>query len=102
MDFDGEDILLMWYYLKLIKKKKRPQRPRRFWVHKLLLSREEKGLHHTLYDDLRDCDKFYTYFRMSKETFDELLFKIEDVLRKEDTTMRKSISPEEKLALFLR
>lgn len=87
----------------LIKKKKRKNTPRRFWVNPLLLERPNKGLFYTLFDDLEEDDeKFFSYFRMSKITFKELLSGIKNNITKQDTVMRKSIPPNEKLALTLR
>ena len=62
-----------------------------------------KGLHHTLYDDLcADKSKFFNYFIMSKPSFEELLSLIEDDIKQEDTNMRESIRPDERLAVTLR
>lgn len=91
------------FAMLLMKKRKHRNRPRRFWVHPLLLERPNRGLFHTLFDDLQEDDeKFFLYFRMSKNTFDELLSGISSIITKKDTVMRKSIPPDEKLALTLR
>ncbi|XP_060810720.1 uncharacterized protein LOC132904419 [Amyelois transitella] len=50
----------------------------------------------------RDESKFFNYFRMSMTTFDDLLKRVNEDLKKHDTNMRKSITPEEKLAICLR
>ena len=45
------------------------------WVHPLVSQRLLKGQFHQLFDDLCEYpDKFWKYFRMSKKSFDELLF----------------------------
>ena len=96
MPSSSEELLLL---ALLLKKKKRK---RRMQTHKMLASRIGRGLHHTLYDDLRaDESKFFNYFRMTKPTFDELLSHIEDDIRGTDTNMRRSIKPDEKLAVTL-
>lgn len=65
---DYEMLLLL-----LLRKKKR-KRNRTMHVHPLLVERSSKGLYHTLYGDLRQDNKmFFQYFRMSKDSFDELL-----------------------------
>lgn len=65
--------------------------------------RPRHGDYYTLFPELvRDPDKFFQYFRMSYEKFRALLDLIEDDLKKEDTTFRRSISPEERLAVCLR
>lgn len=74
---------------------------RRFWVHNIYKSRTTHGEFHHLFDDLRkDDDKFFEYFQMSPSTFDLLLSKVEDSLRK--ASIRPSISPLERLAVTLR
>lgn len=50
----------------------------------------------------RDESKFFNYFRMSMTTFDDLLKRVNEDLKTHDTNMRKSITPEEKLAICLR
>lgn len=88
--------------LLLLRKKKR-KRNRTMHVHPLLVERSSKGLYHTLYGDLRQDNKmFFQYFRMSKDSFDELLENISHNIIKIDTMMRTSIPPEERLALTLR
>jgi len=102
MDSVEDDLLFAMLLVKRLRRRQQ-RRPRRWWVHPILSSRAEKGLFNTLYDDLREHEeKFIMYFRMSKNTFDELLSYVEDKLRKEDTVMRKCIPPDERLALFLR
>ncbi|KAL4085039.1 hypothetical protein QTP88_027877 [Uroleucon formosanum] len=49
-----------------------------------------------------DETKFFNYFRMSIPTFDDLLRRVEINLTRQDTNMRASISPEEKLSICLR
>ena len=57
----------------------------------------------TLYEELRSDDKkFFNYFRMSINSFDELLNRLSPLLWKQDTRMRDSISPTERLAVTLR
>jgi len=63
-------------------------------------TRLEEGEYSTLYPHLINDDvKFYKYFRMSHGEYMEILSKIENGLKKEDTPFRKSISPTEKLSV---
>jgi hypothetical protein len=65
--------------------------------------RNNLGSFNTLICQLRqDETKFFNYFRMSIPTFDDLLRRVEISLTRQDTNMRASISPEEKLAICLR
>ena len=75
----------------------------RFGVHKCLRRRKVEGEYWTLYKKLTDDEeKFFQYFRMSEYSFNFLLGKIENSLRKKDTTFKEAISPKEKLAVCLR
>lgn len=77
------------------------RKKKRKWVHEINLKRQEYGEFHHLFPDLlEDEQKFFKYFRMSSEKFYDLL-KILDI-QKQDTTFRKAISAEEKLALTLK
>ena len=63
-------------------------------------ARDEEGQFHTIMDKLYDDPKkFYEYFRMSQQTFQELLDLLEPHITKKDTNMRKSISAKQRLAI---
>lgn len=76
--------------------KKRVKRKR--WSKEWLLKRDH--LLNQIRTTNEDVD-YANYFRMKDACFDELLNMVKPFLKKEDTVMRKSISPEEKLALTL-
>jgi len=76
---------------------------RRYWLHLIVRQRYQLGSFQTLMCQLRrDEFKFFNYFRMSISTFDDLLRRVERLLTRQDTYMRKSLGPEEKLAICLR
>ncbi|KAL1489234.1 hypothetical protein ABEB36_014167 [Hypothenemus hampei] len=55
---------------------------RNVWVHDINKKRKEEGEFHNLYPELRkDENRFYTYFRMNFESFDEIL----NLIRKDIT-----------------
>ena len=59
--------------------------------------------HITLLDTLRDePNDWRNYLRMGEDTYMELLNLVSPLIRKQDTVMRKSISPHEKLTATLR
>ncbi|CAH1992755.1 unnamed protein product [Acanthoscelides obtectus] len=95
-------IVLAYYVYRRLKKQER--RKRRFWIHPILKKRGELGAFHTLVkNQLREDEaKFYNYFRMQKTTFDKLLQKLSQKLKHQDTNMRQSIPPAERLAVTLR
>jgi hypothetical protein len=54
-------------------KTRRKRRIRRVWMHPTVSARLAHGSFYTLYNELREDDKkFFNYFRMSTESFDEL------------------------------
>ena len=47
------------------------QATRRIWVHEINAQRKEKGIYHTLVQELRlDNDRHSQYFRMNKQSLD--------------------------------
>ncbi|XP_050308498.1 uncharacterized protein LOC126744939 [Anthonomus grandis grandis] len=76
---------------------------RNIWVHSAWKTRSLQGEFRTLFPLLIDDEtKFYEYFRMTQFTFHQLLNKLEAELKKNDTFWRPSISPTQRLAVFLR
>ncbi|CAI6360027.1 unnamed protein product [Macrosiphum euphorbiae] len=90
--------------LVLIKRNRKHQkRKHRFWVHPLLQPRVQTGQFYTLYNDLiQDENKFFCYFRKSRQSFNELLNLIINDISGEDTNMRRCIPAIERLAVTLR
>lgn len=78
---------------KSIKKKK-------VWVKDWLLKRE-KFSHVVLLREL-EADDFKNYLRMDSDCFNELLGMVAPYIAKQDTVMRESISPQERLVATLR
>lgn len=78
-------------------------RKKRKWIHDINLERHEFGEYHTLMPQLRkDVKRFFIYFRMMPEEFDEILNLIKSDIYKNDTNYREAIPPEERLAVTLR
>ncbi|XP_063216294.1 uncharacterized protein LOC134527499 [Bacillus rossius redtenbacheri] len=76
---------------------------KQMWVHQAWQNRGREGEFATLYSQLTDDGaKFYEYFRMSENTFNLLLKKMEDYLQKRDNHWRKAITAREGLAVCLR
>ncbi|PNF33360.1 hypothetical protein B7P43_G04153 [Cryptotermes secundus] len=87
---------LVYLYLKA-------RKTRKWWVQPQNCVRHRDGHFYTLYTPLReDPSEFSHYFRMKVSTFDELLSRIQDHLKKSDSNMRAAIEPEEMLAMTLR
>ncbi|CAJ0968057.1 unnamed protein product [Ranitomeya imitator] len=80
-----------------------PQMQKRLWVHPLLLLRGAYGHFSKLYNELRRYPvKFVAFCRLSILGFDKLLHVLRPYLLRQDTCMRLSISPEERLLVTSR
>ncbi|KAL4143224.1 hypothetical protein QTP88_005581 [Uroleucon formosanum] len=78
------------------------KREKRLWVHNINLKREEHLEFLTLFPDLlQDEANFFKYCRMSLEKCFELLNMLPQ-LQKQDTTFRRCIPPDERLAITLK
>jgi hypothetical protein len=77
----------------------RAKRRKRFWVHPLVSQRLLKGQFHKLYEDLHiHPKKFFGYFRMTCSGFYKLSSMIRPKITYQNTVMRASVLPEERLA----
>lgn len=91
-----EELLLLWS-LAASKKK------RKYWVHPINTTREEQGEFSSIFQDLlKDEQRFYIYFRMSINSFNELYNIIKPEIEKQNTNWRNCVSSKERLAVFLR
>ncbi len=80
------------------KKRKSKRKWSRDW-----LMKKQVFSHITLLDTLRDePNDWRNYLRMGEDTYMELLNLVSPLIRKQDTVMRKSISPHEKLTFQLK
>ena len=85
------------------RRRERERNSRRVWVRPVLACREQEGEFQSLIPDLRrDPEGHLRYFRMSSDCFDHILDLIKQDIQKQDTNMRRPISPEERLAVTLR
>ncbi|KAI1702391.1 putative nuclease HARBI1 [Ditylenchus destructor] len=74
---------------------------RRFWTHPIFANRKKFGAYYVLLPQLKaDDDKFFNYFRMTRDCFDRLLQMLDARLSK--TSQREPIGPEERLMVTLR
>ncbi|GAV07002.1 hypothetical protein RvY_16902 [Ramazzottius varieornatus] len=96
-----------WKLLRLAKayyiSQYRPKKARSMYIRPVNLHRQQKGEFYALIQEIRseDPEQHHTYFRMNKETFDELLEIVEPHIQQK-TTHRLPIYAEERLAVTLR
>ncbi|KAL4083481.1 hypothetical protein QTP88_028797 [Uroleucon formosanum] len=98
---DVADAICLWILYR--RRLRRRQKARKYWVHPILQNRLISSLYITLYPSLRSYEpKFFNYFRMSIQFFDDLLELIKGELTADESAIRYCISPEEKLIITLR
>uniref|UniRef100_A0A8C5Q8J3 Protein ALP1-like n=1 Tax=Leptobrachium leishanense TaxID=445787 RepID=A0A8C5Q8J3_9ANUR len=89
--------------LLLMRLRRRRLSRRRFWVHPVIANRQQRGQFWAMYETLRaHQDKFFEYTCMSLNSFDELLGLMSPTLERQDTFMRDSVAPVERLIITLR
>ena len=88
----------------VVSRARRRRRNRRIWTREWIQARSRYGAYHQLLQELRLGDELsYRHFlRMDAEAFDELLTMVRPHITYQDTNMRESISPGERLAVTLR
>lgn len=90
-------------YLLYLRRKYRNKVARRHWVHPILEVRYVEGSFYTLFEKLRNHEtKFFNYFRMSTSTFDYLVQRLTNIIKRQDTTMRACVPPKEMMAVTIR
>ena len=79
---------------------RKDRRKKRHWVHPVVSKKLLDGQFLKLYEDLRNCQgKFFGYFRMSIESFDKLLVFVGPRITYENTRLRLSVPPQERLVV---
>ncbi|KAG8176626.1 hypothetical protein JTE90_028608 [Oedothorax gibbosus] len=84
--------------------RKKQQKKRTVWTRNWLLRRKVFGCYENLMRELalEDSESYRRWLRMDVECFEYLLRKVQTLIEKKDTNMRRSISAGERLALTLR
>ncbi|XP_046977381.1 putative nuclease HARBI1 [Vanessa cardui] len=78
----------------------RERRKKRYWVRKWLLLR--KKISHMSIMYYLEPEDFSNFLRMGSDSFEELLRMVTPLIKKQDTVMRESITPKERLVVTLR
>ena len=88
----------------LILKKKRGRRERRkHWTRSWIDNRHKLGAFNSLIPEiLKDTASYRNFFRMSRRQFDEILGRVQLLIEKQDTQLRRAIPAAERLAVTLR
>lgn len=89
--------------LALEEEKTKKTTKRKYAVHPLNGERRKKGQFQQIYGDLRKYpEKFFSFYRMSMQTFDEILSYVKPNLSKLDNIKNDTITPEERLTITLK
>ena len=103
-DDDLETVILLHL---LYRRQKLNRIWRRMWVRRVFSRREQRGEYHTFLQEMRltDSQSHFSYLRMSKPRFDDLLALVGPLLARRDnywSKQRANITPAERLALTIR
>lgn len=97
-DSSEEEDMLVYLYLR----NRRRRRRRKYWVHPYIRRNKRRRLFIAARELRQNDGKFHAFYRMSKESFQELLRVVAPFLHKQNTVMRECISAEERLLITLR
>ncbi|CAI6359011.1 unnamed protein product [Macrosiphum euphorbiae] len=94
---DEEDIVMYYWYKRMQTKKKR-----KYWVHPYI----EKNINCRTFVAARELQEtdatFLAFYRMSRESYTELVTIISPAIHQQNTHLRECVSPEERILITLR
>jgi hypothetical protein len=97
------DVLEVGAIIGLVAWNRKRRRQRQFWVHPIYSERLSLGKFYTSFERYRNYpDKFFSYYRMSVCSFDELLALVGPSIARENTNWRRSVPKAERLSVALR
>lgn len=99
MSSSEEDILTFVNLINI--NQNRPKR-KKYWIHPYWKYKKSCGAFNLFKELNMYPDRFQSFYRMKKETFDVLCRKIKPAIVKKDTNFRRSITAEERLLITLR
>ena len=88
------------FLLQLLRKTQKTEKER-FWMQLWIANRQTHGAYHALLQELDSLGSYRNFLRMDRGSFEMLLHKVAPYIRRQDTTMRLSITPEERLDVTL-
>ncbi|KAL4121972.1 hypothetical protein QTP88_014387 [Uroleucon formosanum] len=100
MSSDEEDALCALNLLNILNTNQK--RVRNYWVHPFWCENCRRRGAFSVFKDLEDNDRFQSFYRMEKKTFDMLVELIGSKIQKKDTNYRRSVCPRERILITLR
>lgn len=94
---DEELIIIAAAYYR----KKQRSNSKRFWINPYFEKRLSCGSYNVM-KDMEDEEKFRSFYRMKRETFQELVKLVGPAIKKKDTNYRRAVCVEERLLITLR
>lgn len=98
---DDEDILTAVNLINVLNHNQGPI-VRKYWVHPFWRANCNNRGVYSVFKELKDPDRFKTFYRMEKCMFEELVRLVEPHIKKKDTNFRRSICPQERLLITIR
>lgn len=88
----------------IMKRRQKRRKNRKIWTREWLRNRTIFGAYYTLLAELRNLDisSYRNFLRMDVTSFEELLHLVAPIITRQETNMRSTIPPGERLALTLR
>jgi len=104
MDSRKKRKVILMAIILLLKRRRKRRINRKVWQMSWIGRRREKGVFHTLVQELITEDKptYKRYFRLDERLFKYVLENVGSAIYKQDTHMRQAISADERLAVTLR
>ncbi|XP_067636573.1 putative nuclease HARBI1 [Eurosta solidaginis] len=96
--YSDEELVL----LNFLRRRKEKKAKRKYWAHPYIQKNVNCRLFVCAKELSHDDIKFRTFYRMSKATFKDLVMLVGASIQKENTNMRESVPPEERLMVTLR
>ena len=92
------------FILVMLRRRRSRRRARNAWVKSWVGRREKLGAYHNLVQELaeEDPEMYRRYLRVEESTMEMILNAIADDIWREDSHMRRAISPKQRLAITMR
>jgi len=102
MSSDDEEVLHAVNLVNILNAQGGQKRVHNYWVHPFWRQNCNDRGAYAVFKDLEDDDRFQSFYRMKKETFELLIQLVGPKIQKKDTNFRRAVCPRERLLITLR